>query len=219
MARKSKKKNKGTAEHSSANHDWGSARVQIDLARAVLGHITVDPFSSEKWNAVIGARRIITAEQDGYETPWIMGAPQPGRDDGDEDAAIERKLRPNEHTAFVNPPGDRTGELVKKAWRALELYYRRGWFGGGAVWIGFNYNQLQTLQDLSRTDGYLSPLAPEFLRASPESRLPYQISPGVDGDQPPRPSWMLMMPSLDRNIRSRQEQAWNAIAGRLGAVW
>lgn len=209
-----------TAEHSSESHDWGSARVQVDLARVVLGHITVDPFSSAKWNQVIGARRIITEAQDGYQTPWIAGAPFPQTDpQGDDDGAIERRLRPNTNTAMVNPPGDPSGEKVKRAWRALELYHRRGWFGGGAVWIGFNLNQFQTLQDIAREDGYRSPLSSDFLRCVPESRLPYQSAPGVDGGQPPRPSWMLLMPSLDRRVAMLQRTAWGAIAGRLGEVW
>jgi len=210
--------------HSAATHDWGSARVQIDIARAVLGYITVDPFTSAKWNTVIGARRIITAAEDGFVTPWIGGGPAPGVDLGDDDGVAMRKLAAMGGlagaTAFVNAPGDRSGENIKNAWRALELYHRRVFFAGGAVWIGFSMNQLQTLQDLDASaNGYRSPLCSDFLRCVPESRIPYQSEPGVDGEQPSHPSWMLLLPAIERRTRERQERAWTALCARLGEVW
>lgn len=213
---KAKPKN---VQHSAAAHDWGSARLQIDIGRAVLGHLTVDPFSSPKWNTVIGAERIITEAEDGYVTPWIVGAPAPGVDEGDNDAAIARRLRPNDNTAWVNAPGDPSGRNIKRAWAALELYHRRGWLGGGAFWVGFSLNSLQTLQDLARDDGYRSPFWCEFSRCIPESRIAYMIAPNVESEQPSQPSWMLLMPSLEKKIAERQRFAFNALAGRLGEVW
>jgi len=71
------------------SHDYGSPPEFVEVAHAVFrGPPTLDPFSSEKWNdAGIRAHRIITAEQDGFKTPWF---PACGKYLGDDDATTRR---------------------------------------------------------------------------------------------------------------------------------
>lgn len=220
---KRKRKRSGNpAEHSSKTNNWGSPRTGVDIGRAVLGHITVDPFTNELWNQVIGAERIITSAQNGYKTPWFEGAPAPGVDGRDWEIDDG-----NENTAWVNGPGDRTGRNIQMAWVALETYHRLGWLGGGGIWVGFNLNQFQTCQKISRVPGQRaiyedvrSPLDRQFLRCVPSSRWPYQSSPGVDGGQPPRPSWFALLPATnDRVNGGRQRDAFAALCERLGDVF
>ena len=219
-----KRRRGNTTEHSSKTNNWGSPRTSIDIGRAVLGHITVDPFTNEAWNQVIGAQRIITVAQSGYKTPWFEGAPAPGVDGRDLYIHDEEG---NENTAWVNGPGDRTGRNIQLAWIAIETYHRLGWLGGGGIWVGFNLNQFQTCQKISKTPGskeiyeeVRSPLDRQFLRCVPSSRWPYQISPGVDGEQPPRPSWFALLPATNPKVDAdRQRDAFRALCARLGDVF
>jgi len=219
-----------TTEHSSKTNNWGSPRTSIDIGRAVLGHITVDPFTNELWNQVIGAQRIFTAAQNGYRTPWFDGAPAPGVDD---DVFVEGE---NDNTAWVNGPGDRTGRNIQLAWVAIETYHRLGWLGGGGIWVGFNLNQFQTCQRIpleveqegkrnkKSTVRFFEHVRPpthrSFLRCVPSSRWPYQKAPGVDGDQPPRPSWFALLPATNPRIDGdRQRDAFRALCERIGEVF
>lgn len=216
-------KNKNSIRHQSGSDDYGTGRAFIDIARAVLGKITVDPFSSAKWNAVIGAEVIITQRQDGFKTPWFVDAPAPL--DVCEWAERTFDLEPDRanyglRTASVNPPGDRTGENVKRAYWATTRYWSTGWINGGAFWFGFNLNSLQTCQRAD-VEGVRapSPLDPRFLRCIPDHRVPYQDRPGHDADQPTHPSWFMLLPAREPGICSRQRDAFKTLASRLGSVF
>jgi hypothetical protein len=239
VTRANKTVRRAAAQHSSGNDDWGTGRTVIDIGRAVLRYISVDPFSSAKWNAVIGAERIITEQQDGYATPWVdhPKCPAPGQaimTPQEREVArlsIDRYAQPlpqapsdlDPQTAHVNPPGERTGRNVQRAWYALDQYHRQGWFAGGALYVGFSMNQLQTLQNAARgaADEVVArtPLDPSFLRSVPDRRIPYQIAPGVDAEQPTHPSWFLLMPALEPALADRQRAIFTLLCRELGDVF
>jgi hypothetical protein len=238
-ASKTARRGRAKAQHSSANDDWGTGRSVIDIARAVLRYISVDPFSSAKWNAVIGAERIITENQDGFATPWVdhPECPAPGQalwSPGEREARklevdrwsmlplqAPRDLAPQ--TAHVNPPGERTGRNVKAAWYALDQYHRMGWFAGGAMYVGFTMNQLQMLQNAANgmpdEDEARTPLSKKFLRCVPDSRIAYQIAPGVDAKDPTHPSWFLLMPAIEPALAQHQLALFAMLCRPLGDVF
>lgn len=145
------------AQHSSATPEWGTARELVDLTRATLGAIDLDPFSDPAWNAIVGAERILTEHDDAFTCAWFRGAPYAaGILDSDFDAADFLAAKPRPATAHVNSPGDASGDMVKRAWRLTEWHHRAGFLGGGAIWIAFNVGQLQTLQNSGAPRSLLS---------------------------------------------------------------
>jgi hypothetical protein len=215
--RRGKRPKSNAALHSSNTEDYGTGRDILDIGRAVLGWFTVDPFSSEKWNTVIEARRIITAAEDGFITPWFRGAPAPLQ-------VLSRpdRVGDNTHTAIVNAPGGLGGKNVKNAWWALSTYWDEGWIAGGAMWVGFTLNHMQTCQGPAVGERRCpSPFDPRFagFRCVPEKRLPYQVAPGVPAEEPTHPSWFMLLPSTSQEIANRQLRAFAALAERLGGVF
>ena len=168
--------------HSSEEARWGTPEVVVDLGRTVLGGvhgkpITVDPFSEERFNRAIDATWILdgTKGKNGFKDAWLVPCGTCPRADhimarfpnvGSPPLDL---VIPKTATAIVNPPGSDDGLNVKMAWMLLDNYHRLGWFGGGAIWVAFNMNQLQTLQGESER----SPLHDDFLRCVPSSRLPF----------------------------------------------
>ena len=119
-------------------------------------------------------------------------------------------------TAIVNPPGSDDGLNVKMAWMLLDNYHRLGWFGGGAIWVAFNMNQLQTLQGESER----SPLHDDFLRCVPSSRLPFVPHRETDErEQPSHPCFFLLMPAHDEIVAAEQVRLFTSIASALGEVF
>lgn len=58
------------------NQDSGSYEYYtpieiVDMAREVMGHITLDPFSSEKANEKVKAERFFTEKDNGLEQDWF----------------------------------------------------------------------------------------------------------------------------------------------------
>jgi len=200
-----------SALHSSETGCHGTGRPTIDLARAVLGGINLDPFSSAEWNAVIGADRFFDEYADAFSCAWFDGAPPA--------AEILADLAPSRRgplaTGLVNAPGDRTGRQCKNAWVLTEWHHRHGWLGGGAIWVAFTLNHLQTTQ---RAGAPRSLCSPDFLRCIPDHRLAYQSAPGVVGEDPTHPSAIVLLPSLEPVEAKRQRELFALLGGRLGAV-
>jgi hypothetical protein len=209
-----------TAQHSSATANWGTPVVGVELARAVLGRIDLDPCSNAYWNErTVKARRFYTGApgSDGLVEPWsIDGVPG---------------------TAFVNPPGDKTGELVRSFWNRLV----REWASGevtAAIWIGFSLEQLVSLQKGTRC----TPMDRGFHITIPSSRWAFlqqteeggrgvlassQLSlladpvvPSLDapepGESPSHGNFVTFLPPSEGREHERSLRAWESEIDRLG---
>lgn len=199
------------AQHSSASHRHGTPRAVVDVARAVLGRIDLDPFSDPEWNVVVGADRILTAKDDAYRCRWFDGAAMASQIILDANRCGSLAAKP--HTSIVNPPGSKDGKSVQRAWVLTEWHHRTGWLGGGALWVAFSLNHLQTTQ----RSGAQRSLA-QFPICIPDRRLSYLRAPGVVGKQPPHPSAIVLLPSLDPAEADRQRQIFALVGGRMGEV-
>jgi hypothetical protein len=155
-------------QHSNSSAQWGTAPEIVEVTHKVLGPraITVDPFSEPEFNARIGADRILTGAPgaDAYHDRWLDDPDCPRADwllAGFVDVPKRKAYGPDLETSIVNPPSGEEGDNVKRAYRLLELYHRLGWFPGGAIYVGFSLNQLQTLQmsdEVPDADAFRSPL-------------------------------------------------------------
>ena len=125
-------------QHLSKSAEWYTPQDIIEAAREVMGAIHLDPASSAKANERVKAERYYTKSDNSLQQPWV------GR-------------------VFCNPPGDPSGKLIQAFWRKLVAEFISG-RTSQAVWIGFNINQLQTLQCCP-----LSPL--DFSICYPKKRL------------------------------------------------
>lgn len=228
--------------HSSSQPKWGTPLEVIEVVHAVLAPydgaataVTVDPYSEDEYNAHMLATFILdgTKGRDGYRDRWLPIEQCPRADHilaGYPVAAAHDGQRPHMATAAVNPPGSDDGSSVKNAWVLLDAYHRLGWLGGGAVWIAFNLNQLQTLQGISPRH----PLSPEFegLRCVPDHRLPFTRhssmpthKPDKKGklveidDAPSHPCFFVLLPSHSEVLAAEQRRIFEECAGKLGAVF
>lgn len=237
--------------HSSETPKWGTNPAIIEIAHACLCHalhqknIYVDPYSEDEFNQHVQASRILTGElgRDGYVDRWLdldaspradhllSGLYRPVAPIGQHVDANGTMIKP---TAMVNAPGDPSGENIKNAYALLELYWRLGWLPGGAIWVGFTLNQLQTLQNALVDDNgsFRSPLSSRFVRCIPSRRVPYTAhsstsatkinKKGVEverDDAPSHPSWFMLMPAYDAMLAAEQFRLFDSMASRLGEVF
>ncbi len=133
----------------------------IESARTVMGGIDLDPASSIEFNERVKATKFYTKDDDGLTKDWK------GR-------------------VFLNPPGDKSGMLVKKFWRKLVRDYEEGRVDE-AIWIGFSLEQLTSLQSVD----VMHPL--RYPTCVPRRRLKYC------GDSPTHGSYITYLPDVTRN--------------------
>lgn len=203
------------AQHSAATAEHGTPPEFVALAQRVLGFIDVDPASSPEWNALVGAQRIVTAEENGLKTPWFVGAPRPDemRTDKREWSNPTSSYKtaifdgPTRGTVFVNPPGNKDGSLVARFWCALAEYYRRN-FATSAIWIGFSLEQIARLQ---RVGAASHPL--EHTTLVPRTRHGYRDTPDHVDDQPTHASYVTLLSDNPVEI-----ETFAALGSELGHI-
>ncbi len=134
----------GSVFHSAESPEWYTPEWLIDLIRQTMGDIDLDVASCEFANQYVKAKRFYTEADNGLIQPW----------DGPR--------------ILCNPPGG----LVKEFWIRWVTEYLAGHFKMG-IWVGFNIQQLQTLQNIHTT----SPL--DFPFCIPNKRLKF-YNPAID---------------------------------------
>lgn len=182
--------------HLSKTAEWGSPPEVVELARAVLGTIDLDPASSHYWNErIVRARQFYDGSpgHDGLIDPWFLV-------DGG-------------NTVFLNPPGDKSGQLVKRFWRKLVTSIADGTVDS-AFWVGFSLEQLVQLQSEP-----FHPLSPGTFLAFPSRRIHYLKPVAGDPqpeDQPTHGSYLCLVPSEDPVRAEEQRTLWLTSTLRLG---
>lgn len=195
---------KRSAQHSAATDQHGTPPGLVALIHGTFGGPPdVDPASSEEWNDLMQARRIITVAEDARVTPWVPGAPAPNR------LITDRRVAPQGHicTLGINPPGDPRGELVAFFWTTLVEYYLRRWVTS-AIWVGFSLEQLSRLQ---RIGARSHPL--RHPTCVPDQRIAYRKSLIELGEQPPHASYLTLL-----SREPRQIETFAALGSELGCV-
>ncbi len=156
--------------HSAENDSWCTDPDTVDRAQYVLGdRIDIDPASSPEANERIGARRILTREDDALVTPWF--------------ASHER----GQHV-FLNPPGGtRKVEGSKRAVSLPGLFWRAActWAPHieALIWIAFSIEDLQRTQKFSTVHAFRM-LGPCTTICVPRARLRFIDSAGRPGKSP-----------------------------------
>lgn len=203
------------AQHSSESSGWGTPSVIVDLATRVLnlGQISLDPFSAPGWNRTVRAARILTEKDDAFSCAWFDGSPA-AIDIFNPGATLWGPEQMTGRTALVNPPGDRTGQMVKRAWRLVEWHHASGWLDGGAIWIVFNLGQFRTTQTAGAGRSLLHP---DFIRCIPSKRIPYDERPGVGSSAPSHDTAIVLLPGRGREMRQRLD--FESLFGDIGEVF
>ena len=194
-----------TAQHSMITDEHGSPPSFVNLARAVMRGIDVDPASSAIANRNVRATRFIDAKQDFRVTPWFEGAPAPNR------LRTNPARAPSSHTkgrTFGNPPSDKRGVLVARFWWLFVEYFELGWITSG-IYVGFNVEQLSRLQ---RVGARSHPL--EHVTLIPRKREDYiDLETGELQEDAPHASFVTLLSRSSREI-----ETFAALGSELGHV-
>lgn len=111
---------------SSNSGEWQTPPWLVAKCRAMLGgYITLDAATSP--DNPVGASTFFTAEQSAFDRTW--------------DTAAAHSLRP---TLFLNPPGERTGKLIRRFWAEWHYYSTR--FFRASCWVDFNLDHLRFIE-------------------------------------------------------------------------
>jgi hypothetical protein len=155
--------------HLSKTAEHGTPVEIIAGAHLVLEGIDLDPASSVLANEVVRADTFYDQQMDGLVQPW-------------------------KGTVWLNPPGDKSGTLVKKFWNKLV----RSWACRdvpAALYLGFSISQLQQLQN-TEVGG---PLKWEFPLCIPRKRLCFtDLLTGEIKTQPTHCNFIAYLPSADQ---------------------
>lgn len=114
-------------QHSSRTDRWFTPEWLMEMVKTVLGEIDLDPASESEANKVIGAKQIITKDQDGLSTAWNNGS------------------------LFLNPPGGKLGNksMAFLFWRKLMMHRRNNPDFSHAIFMGFSVEQLAICQNFT----------------------------------------------------------------------
>lgn len=116
--------------HSSSNSRWVTPIDVIEAARSTMGCITCDPASEEFANKVVKSDYYFTEQNNGLDLNNLWTG-----------------------NVWLNPPGDKRGELPKLFWQRLLNEWKAGKVTQ-AFFLLFSLNQLQTLQDIEPPTNY-----------------------------------------------------------------
>jgi DNA N-6-adenine-methyltransferase (Dam) len=158
-------------QHLSRSDSWQTPKHIIQLVKQVLGEpIDLDPASSPEANALIGASRIITREENGLTSNWTGS------------------------TVYLNPPGGKTKNASNSAlfWKKLMLYRKAG-FLGQAIFMAFSAEALQTTQG----KGCLS--IGEFPFCIPSKRIKFISAAGDGAISPSHSNVIVYVPGIYNN--------------------
>lgn len=216
--------------HLSASADWGTPLEVIEVVEYVLGDIDLDPATSEYWNDH-GAKAPLWLDGseglNGLTDPWSDPGADPVR-------------------ALLNPPGDTSGQLVKRFWSRL-VRERDAGVVDSAVWIGFSLEQLVSCQHESRIPINLPMIVPNrrlcYRRTPLETQRALRASaakaelkgalgvaarllkkaesidlngPPLPAEQPTHGSFLTLLPSKDYTRCMTQISRWEEAAQELG---
>jgi hypothetical protein len=185
------------AMHLSESADWGSPPEVIQLARDVLGRIDLDPATSNYWNHHgVRANYIIGAL--GETMPWAV------------------RGRGTPVTVFLNPPGDKSGQLVKAFWSRLVHEWTCG-VVDSAVWVGFSLEQLVTLQSAPINPMTLPMVVPRR-RLSFLFRSGHANAPPTQAKAPTHGNYLTLLPSPEPELGRAQLAMWAARGREIGEV-
>lgn len=168
-------------QHSSRTDRWHTPDYVLDLARAVLGDIDLDPCSETAANERVSARYFLTEEDDGLSKAW-------GEHWVDSDSYIYSPV-----SAFVNPPGGkRNGKSNARLWwRKLMDEVAKGDVTH-AIWLSFSLEHLQTTQGDT-------PSILDFPICVPRKRIRFLRPDGTPGPAPSHSNVIAYVPgTVDR---------------------
>lgn len=152
-------------QHSSRTDQWFTPPHVISMVRRVLGDIDLDPASCVEANSIVGARRIITKQEDGLTTPWLCA----------------------NQSIYLNPPGGKLNNksVVRLFWERLQSH--RDSFNH-AVFMAFSAEALQT------TQGRPFAAMTRFPLCIPAKRIRFVAANGVPGLAPSHSNAIVYVP-------------------------
>lgn len=168
------------AQHSSESPCWYTPDTHLELVRAVLGRIDLDPCSDAHGNARVGAARFIDEKEDGLAAPWSFSADGP-------------------ITVFMNPPGGAFDGRSRPVlfWERLMAYRGLGAIEHAIV-AAFSIEQLQTSQNTMLTPMLAFPFC------VPRTRVRWSPRPGKAASSPTHSSAYIYVPgTVDRTSEFR----------------
>jgi hypothetical protein len=165
-------------QHSSRNDDWQTPLLILNMVHQVLGHIDLDPASSDQANINVKAKRFFTKEDNSLEKDWGLSI----------------------GTVFINPPG---GKINNKSisiefWKRLmnEKYHNRLL---DAIFLSFSIEHLQTSQ------GKGVPSIKNFPFCVPRKRIAFIDPTGEDRGAPSHSNMIVYVPGLrDRTHKFKE---------------
>lgn len=155
-------------KHSSGSDRWFTPQHIIDMAREVLGEITLDPASEEIANKRVNAQHYLTKDDNGLTAEWIAGS------------------------VFLNPPGSKlSGKSISSLfWRRL-MEHRDSGKLTHAIFVGFSIEQLAISQS------YHSKWMLDFPVCIPPGRLHF-MNPESESNRPSHNNVIVYVPgSID----------------------